>query len=463
MATKSAQQRIKLFLAPPSIVLIGASDNPLSFGFQVARSLIRDFDGPVHYVNPTEARVLGYSTFATINEVPEGPHLWIIASPTRDFAETIRVIGKRQPVGILLLFELQSSEFDAARKAIAKLAIPVIGPRSAGFYSASTNIDMIPLPSEVLPRPRYGATGVVTDNRDVAYGLLEQVTKYRCGVSLFIDLGESLGTTETDLLTFLSQDTSTRVILLGVGQITNLARFRTAIRRAHRAKKPIIVSLWPQDITNQLGLHRRTGKAVQPLTAALAKEHNLMVTSSWGRAVDLALFCQNQPLPEGKGVVAISNFGAYCVYAASALHDSPMELASLLPDTIAALNENLPPYCRSNNPVGLYTNADEERLDTTLRIVLADPNAHSILLSLLPDSPNIDPDYLYVMLRQRLKTLKTPKTIIGIIPATERDNLLIESLERLKIPVYSNSHRAVTTLENAYHLNTLLKSTTRSR
>ena len=262
------------------------------------------------------------------------------------------------------------------------------------------------------------------------------------------------------MLAYLATDRTTRVILLGAGQISNEVKFKTAVRKAHRAKKPIIVSLWPQNITKKLGLHRRTGKTVTPLTQALAEQYNLMVTSSWGRAVDLALLCQNQPLPKGMGVVVISNFGAYCVYAASALHNSPMQLAQLQPATKTALKDNLPPYCRNDNPIGLYTNADEERLDTALRIVLSDPNAHSILISLLPDSPNIDPDYLYVMLRQRLKALKSPKTILGIIPATERDNLLIESLERLNIPVYSNSHRAVTTLENAYHLNTLLKSNT---
>jgi acyl-CoA synthetase (NDP forming) len=158
--------------------------------------------------------------------------------------------------------------------------------------------------------------------------------------------------------------------------------------------------------------------------------------------------------------VAISNFGAYCVYAAAALHESTLHLAQLQPQTINALRENLPPYCRNDNPIGLYTNADEERLDMALRIVLSDPNADSIILSLLADSPNIDPDYLYVMLRQRLKNLETPKTIVAVIPATERDNLLIESLEQLKIPVYSNSHRAVSTLENAFKLNNLLESKT---
>jgi acetyltransferase len=460
MASKSPKQRIKPLFSPTSIVLIGASDNPRSFGFQVARSLIRDFKGPVHYVNPTEAQVLGYPTFATLSEVPEGSHFWVIATPTREFDKTLRIIRKRQPLGILLLFELQSAQFEAAQQEIAKLTCPVIGPRSAGFYNSITHFDMIPLPTEVLPRPRDGATGVITDNRDVAYGLLEQVTKYRCGVSLFIDLGESLGATETDLLAYLAQDKATRVILLGAGQISSISKFRTAVRKAYRAKKPVIISLWSEEITKQLGLHRRTGKGVTPLTQPLAEQHNLMVTSSWGRAVDLALLSQTQPLPEGRGVVAISNFGAYCVYAASALHASSMQLAQLQPDTLAALNENLPPYCRNDNPIGLYTNADEERLDTALRLVLPDPNANSILISLLPDSPNIDPDYLYVMLRQRLKALKTPKTIVGIIPATERDNLLIDSLERLNIPIYSNSHRAVTTLENAYQLNNLLKSNT---
>ena len=85
MASRSTQQHIKPVFSPTSIVLIGASDNPRTFGFQVARSLIRDFKGPVHYVNPTEARVLGYPTYTTINEVPEGSHLWILATPTREF------------------------------------------------------------------------------------------------------------------------------------------------------------------------------------------------------------------------------------------------------------------------------------------------------------------------------------------------------------------------------------------
>jgi acyl-CoA synthetase (NDP forming) len=455
MSTKPPQEPLAPLFAAKSVVLIGASGNTQSFGFQVARSLIRHFKGPIHYVSATEAKVLGDTTFASISEVPKGNHLWIIATITKDFGDTLRLIGQHDPLAILILIEILPEHQADVRKVIGTLSCPVIGPRSAGFYDSTSHLDMIPLPPEVLARPPQGTAGVITDNRDVAFGLLEQLSKYRCGTSRFIDLGETYGLQETELINFFAHDDATKVILLGTGQISDLSAFKDAIKTVHKVNKPIIVSLFPEEITSKLGIHRRTGDTITPLTTDLAKQNGLMVTSSWGRAVDLTLLCQNQPLPQGPNVVAISNFGAYCVYAASALHNSKLNLAQLSPDTKSALHDNLPPYCRCDNPICLYTNADEVRLDTALRIVLPDPNAHSLILSLLPASPNLDPDYLYVMVRQRLKTLQTPKTIIAVIPTRERDNLLVQSLERLNIPVYSNHHRAISTLESAYHLSQL--------
>ena len=455
MSTKSSQEPLASLFAAKSVVLIGASGNPQSIGFQVARSLIRHFKGSIHYVSATEAKVLGDPTFASIAEVPQGRHLWIIATITKDISDTLRLIGQRNPLAILILIELLPEHQDDVQKAIATLSCPVIGPRSAGFYDSTSHLDMMPLPPEVLARPPQGTAGVVTDNRDVAFGLLEQLSKYRCGVSRFMDLGETFGLQETEVIDFFAHDDATKVILLGTGQISDLSTFQNAIKTVHNANKPIIVSLFPEDITSELGLHRRTGGRISPLTTEIAQQNGLMITSSWGRAVDLTLLCQNQPLPQGPNVAAISNFGAYCVYAASALHTSKLNLAQLSSDTKNALHDNLPPYCRCENPLCLYTNTDEVRLDTALRLVLPDPNAHCLILSLLPDSPNLDPDYLYVMLRQRLKTLQTPKTLIAVIPTRERDNLLVQSLERLNIPVYSNHHRAISTLESAYQLSQL--------
>jgi len=452
MPTKVKQDTLAPLFAAQSVVLVGASGNPQSFGFQVARSLIRHFKGPIHYVSATEAKVLGDATFASISEVPKGNHLWIIATLTKDFDDTLRLIGQRNPLAILILIELLPEQEGEVRKAIATLSCPVIGPRSAGFFDSTSHLDMIPFPPEILARPQPGTAGVITDNRDVAFGLLEQLSKYHCGVSRLIDLGETYGIQETDVINFFANDDGTKVILLGTGQLSNLPAFQHAIKTVHNVNKPVIVSLFPEDITSQLGLHRRTGETITSLTTEIAKQNGLMITSSWGSAVDLTLLCQNQPLPQGPNVVAISNFGAYCVYAASALHTSELNLAKLSPETKSTLHDNLPPYCRCENPICLYTNTDEVRLDTALNLVFPDPNAHSLILSLLPDSPNLDPDYLYVMLRQRLKALNTPKTIIAVIPTRERDNLLVQSLERLHIPVYSNHHRAVRALENAYHL-----------
>lgn len=455
-------QQLTSIFTPESIVLVGASGNPKSVGFTIARSLIRHFSGPVYYVNATEAKVLGSNTYASIGDVPKGKHLWIISILTKKFPETLSRIRKLQPSGILLLMEIPKSIESKITKEISQFSCPVIGPRSAGYYNPTTISDTIILPSEMLSRPPEGAVSVITDNRDVAFGLIEQLSKYRCGVSHFIDLGDSLGTNETDTLTFLSSNSMTRVILFGCGQITQIEKFKAAVNQAKQNQKPIIVPLFEQEIIKKLHLHRRSSTSITELVSELAGNNQIIPTTSWGRAVDLAKLLQWQPIPKGPGVVVISNFGPYCVTAANALHSSQLNLVQFKAKIFQKLKNTLPPYCRAANPICLYTNADEIRMDATLRIILDDPSTHIVILSLLPNSPYIDPDYLSVMLRQCLARTETQKTIIGVIPAVEPDNLLIRSLEQLKIPVYSNPHRATNTLETAYQYASTQKIEKRS-
>lgn len=458
MGTADSLLKLAAFFTPDSIVLVGASARPQSLGFTIARSLIRQFRGPVHYVSATEARVLGFNTHANLSDVPPGRHLWIFATLPKEFPETLTQVGAHEPAAILLLTEVPDAMSSAVSDAVSRLRCPVIGPRSAGCYDALTGLDTLAIPTEIVPRPVTGSAGVIADNRDVAFGLLEQLSMYRCGTSHLVDLGECLGVDESDVLSFLVKDPETRVILFGCGQIADPSKFEAAVRGAHRARKPIIVSVFPSRINDILFLHRRMGPNVTALTDELAAQYQLLVTSSWGRAVDLALFCQKQPIPQGPGVAVVSNFGAYCLNAASILHDSQLQLAAFAAESLSSLEETLPPYCRSENPVCLYSNADEIRLDAALRILLPDPTVHSLLLSLLPSSPFIDPDYFSVMLRQRLIASKTSKPIVAVVPAVERDNLLIQSLEQLQIPVFSNTHRAVTTLENAFRYKSLMEA-----
>ncbi|MFX1474606.1 MAG: CoA-binding protein [Promethearchaeota archaeon] len=459
MSLKASLQKLTGLFAPKSIVLVGASANPLSLGFTVARSLIRQFKGPVYYLNPTEAKVLGSSTYADIRDVPQGQHLWIFATVTKDFPVFLRQVCEQNPAAILLLTEIPAHIISETTKTLSSFKCPVIGPRSAGYLDTTTMIDAITLPNEMLQRPPSGATGVLTDNRDVAFGLLELLSKYRCGVSRVIDLGDSIGTDESAVMSFFANDSSTRVIILASGQIARLRTFKSAVRRAQRAKKPVIVPQFSPEIIDMLGLHRRSDAGASHITRALVEQLKLIETTSWGRAVDLAKLCQWQPLPKGPGIAVISNFGPYCVNAASSLQYSKMKVAHLATQTLRQLQETLPPYCRAANPTCLYTNADEIRLDTALQIIFPDTSVHTVMLCLLPNSPFIDPDYLGIMLRQRLARVETTKTIIGIIPAIEPDNLLIQALEQLQIPVYSNPHRAVSTLETAYRYTSSLSQT----
>jgi len=431
---------------------VGASSNPQRSGYIVARSLVRNFRGKVHYVTPTENRILGYPAINSIEEVPQGRHLWIFSTLPPSLPEVLRQLASRKPLGVILLVEVHPKEREELAKAIANLPYPVIGPRSAGIYHPSTALDSILALPEVIPRPPNGGAGAVTDNRDVALGLLDQLARQRCGTSCFVDLGDALGLDESDLLGILANDPATNVILLGCGQVAKPKRFAAAIRRAQAAGKPVIAAILPEETVKELGIRRRSAPEMQPLTKEFAQQHGLTITSSWEQAVDLARLCQWQPLPQGPRVALISNFGPYCVDAANALHNSHLELASFDSQLLSQLEAALPPHCRSANPICLYSTADELRLDAALRPLLPNPSIHILILSLLPESPYIGPDYLKVMLSQRLqdKGNTNHKTVVAVVPALEPDNLLVKCLEEIHIPVYPTAHRAVAALETAH-------------
>lgn len=449
---KTSRKHVLSFLEAGTVVLVGASSNPKRSGYIVARSLIRYFQGQVHYVTPTENRILGYPALPSIDEVPEGRHLWIFSAILPSLPEMLCQLADRKPQGVLLLVDPLNRQREELAKAIGNLSCPVIGPRSVGIYYPKTALDSILALPEVIPRPPAGGVGVISDNRDVALGLLDQLSRQRCGVSCFVDLGDALGLDESDLLESLARDRATSVILLGCGQIARPKRFAAAARRARRAGKPIITPILPEETMDELKVRRRLAPEMVPLTKEFAQQHGLTPTSSWEQAVDLARLCQWQPLPQGPRVAVVSNFGPYCIDAANALHNSSLELAPFDSQLISQLETALPPHCRAANPICLYSSADELRLDTALRPLLPDPSIHILLLSLLPESPYIDPDYLKVMLSQRLQTGGDAgqKTVVAVVPAREPDNLLTRCLEELHIPVYPNAHRAVAALEIAH-------------
>jgi acetyltransferase len=98
----------------------------------------------------------------------------------------------------------------------------------------------------------------------------------------------------------------------------------------------------------------------------------------WARAL---AWC---PLPAGRQVAVLTNAGGPGVTAADALEANNLRLAILSQETRTALQELLPPAASLHNPVDMLAAASPQQYANCLKILLADPGVHSVMVILPP-------------------------------------------------------------------------------
>lgn len=94
----------------------------------------------------------------------------------------------------------------------------------------------------------------------------------------------------------------------------------------------------------------------------------------WSRAL---AWC---PLPAGPNVAVLTNAGGPGVIAADAVEHRGLRLAELQEATQRALRGFLPPVASVRNPVDILASASPEQYAQSLRLLLADPGVHSVLV-----------------------------------------------------------------------------------
>lgn len=78
----TSQPHIDGLIAPRSVAVIGASDDPTRIGGRPIAAMLRaGFKGRIMPVNPKRTEVQGLPCFATVDDLPEAPDAALIAVP----------------------------------------------------------------------------------------------------------------------------------------------------------------------------------------------------------------------------------------------------------------------------------------------------------------------------------------------------------------------------------------------
>lgn len=88
---------IARFLRPQSVAVVGASDKPGALGATLLSNLDRNgYAGAVYPVNPKRETIGGRTCYPSVDALPEGVDVAVLAIPRAGVLDAVRGLAKRK-------------------------------------------------------------------------------------------------------------------------------------------------------------------------------------------------------------------------------------------------------------------------------------------------------------------------------------------------------------------------------
>lgn len=367
------------FFSASSIALIGASSKLGSVGQIVASNLRSSgFAGEVWLVNPRYTQIDSAVCYSSVSALPRVPDLGVIATPPSAVPAAIADLARHGTRAVLIITagldaSLKLRMLDNARPSCLR----IIGPNCLGLMVPRLGVNA----SFAHCMPAAGHLAFLSQSGALVTAVIDWAAARGIGFSKVISMGEMTDVDFGDMLDFLAGDPESQAILLYIEQVTHAAKFMSAARRAARAK-PVIVL--------KAGRHAAGAKAAASHTGALSGS-DAVYDAAFRRAGlvrvdDLDdLFEASEMLSfthrlEGERLAVLTNGGGAGVLAADRLADLNGTLSELTAPILQALNAVLPTTWSKGNPVDIIGDANPERYEAAMKVLLEDPASDAVLV-----------------------------------------------------------------------------------
>lgn len=377
------------FFKAAGVAVIGASSNPQKLSYGILNNLINStYKGEVYPVNPGSKEILGKRCYAHISEVPDPVELAVLVVPAPVTPQTLEDCGKRGIKAAIIISggfkEVGESGTDLEKECLEiarRYQMRLIGPNCVGTMCLSTGLNT----TFIYGVPDTGGIGFLSQSGAVCGGVIDMVLGKKIGFSHFISMGNEADVTETDLIEYLGEDPSTRVIAAYVEQIRDGRRFLEVARKVSRVK-PIVLLKAGRSGAGARAVSSHTGSLAGSYTAykTAFKQAGVIEVQNWSELFDVAIAFDFQPIPAGKRAVIITNAGGPAAITSDALANNGLQLEDLEEATKTELRKHLNPAAQVSNPVDMLGGVNGPMYGMAVSTLMKDKNVDIILPILVP-------------------------------------------------------------------------------
>lgn len=382
-------------VSPMSVAVIGASNKVGSVGNAVIKNLVdANYTGVLYPVNPSSSEILGIRCYSNMQDIKGTIDLAIVIVPSKAVPQVIEDCGGKGVKGVVIISagfkevgelgkKLENQVIEIARK----YGMRLIGPNCVGFLNSDPNISLNA--SFVKRMPKFGNVSLVSQSGAICGAMLEYAKMKEIGFSKVFSLGNKADLNENDILTYLANDSSTRVILMYIEDLNdakNFIKIASSITTNGLKSKPILAMKVGQSPVGSKAIASHTGALAGSREAydAIFKQAGIIRVDTLEQLFDYALAFSYQPIPQDGGTVIVSNAGGPAVITADSSLRYGLKLAKLSNSTLAELKKILPENAMTINPIDMIGDADHLKYQKVLECVLQDMDVNSAIIVSTP-------------------------------------------------------------------------------
>lgn len=442
-------------LAPRSIAMVGASNNPYSIGGLVFANLKRSFTGALYPIHPKDAEVQNHTAYPSVEALPETVDLVLIAVASHAVEAVVEQAVARGVGGIVLLssgFAEAGAEGIALQQRVAEKAkaggVRVIGPNCIGYLNIAGGVmaNFALTPDEPLP----AGGGVALVSQSGGFGSYLTTKGLLTGLQLgwFVSTGNELDVNIAAVLRYLVERPEVKVLLAFSETLRDPEVFIEAARRAQELDKPMVIL--------KAGRSEAAAKAAMSHTAsvvgavdvfdAVCRQYGVIVAHSMEEMLDLGMIFQDGRRVRGNRLAIMTTSGGTGVLLADEAGQNGLDVPTFADDEqqrmLAVLHT--PFFGSVANPI-----------DTT---AAARPESITALQNLLAESTSVD----MITSVTWARATEAAKELAALYKRTDKplailSTDLVEVLKENGVPTYTDPQRLARSLAALYRFSTRSK------
>ena len=452
---------IQKLMEPRSIAVIGASTDPKkTAGRPIAYLQKHHFKGKIYPVNPRVEEIAGLKCYPDINSLPETPDVAIVMVGTDKALSAVKELAALgTPAAIVLTSGFAEHGPEGLKKQeeliTAAGSMRILGPNTIGMVNITDDIPLSPSSALEMDEFPKGSVSVISQSGGILGSLLSRATACGLGLSKLVSTSNEADLGLADFVDYLTDDPSTKVIVLYIESIRHPEKFRAAALRAKKAGKPIVVYKVGKSEAGIKAAVSHTGAlaGADKMYDALFKQVGIIRANKFSDFLDIPAALSSGRVLKGKRVAILTSTGGAGTLVADSLGEwgfatpvsdevTAARLRALQPGDQAVLDRN---------PIDVTLAGLQPDLLRGAIAALLDSPTYDALILILGSSSLSMPDLMAGAVRDCMQTSDKP-VIAYVSPHAPIAGAL---MTKLGVPAFSQPESCSVALSSMLHASEL--------